>query len=518
MAASERKVILKSLFKNFATALENNQEYRKYLEKQTNYFLSQDGTKLKEQIGLVGKRAEKDFNDSWEKAANILTQGIPGKNWKQISTLFKKASDEFTELGKRNLGLATNIGHVNSVLNLALTDKATKEIFLQNRKLRPGIELSTGYEISEQDLKDISKIFALIVAFKGTLDALDAIQDRKQLIKFLKKSSSFKAAKPNSATLTTIDDITSFINKAFASDTSSQITAYKELSRQIFKQSTYELKPETAVELAKSLNVTNNSIGLSIEIEALNNLKGTIAKNVKGVFLDILLQMINDPDSELNKDINQALEKSITKNLTKKEVLEDLVLFSTSSKNLVQAVKDVIVDNIKLGKGKAYSTKAVLPKEIIQTSIKLVTPKINLKKIIEKDPVITQKVRKQQELLKAEARKRQLTSDKLLSLQSLLNSNLVQTVKQNMGGGNRRDILNLRSGRFAESVKVERLTQGREGMITAYYNYMRNPYATFSQGGKQQLPRSRDPKLLISKSIREIAAQAKITRLRAVLV
>jgi hypothetical protein len=106
----------------------------------------------------------------------------------------------------------------------------------------------------------------------------------------------------------------------------------------------------------------------------------------------------------------------------------------------------------------------------------------------------------------------------LINLKNLLDSNLVQTVKQNMGAGNRRDVLNLRSGRFAESVRVERLTQGRSGMVTAYYNYMRNPYGTFSQGGRQERPRSRDPKLLISKSIREVAAQAKITRLRAVLV
>jgi len=87
-----------------------------------------------------------------------------------------------------------------------------------------------------------------------------------------------------------------------------------------------------------------------------------------------------------------------------------------------------------------------------------------------------------------------------------------------MGTGTRRDVLNLRSGRFAESVRVERLTQSRNGMISAFYNYMRNPYATFSAGGKQELPRSRDPKLLISRSIRQVAEQAKITRLRAILV
>jgi hypothetical protein len=86
-----------------------------------------------------------------------------------------------------------------------------------------------------------------------------------------------------------------------------------------------------------------------------------------------------------------------------------------------------------------------------------------------------------------------------------------------MGTGSRTDILNYRTGRFAESARVERITQGREGMITAYYNYMRYPYATFSQGGRQEFPRSRDPKLLISKSIREIMQEQMITKMRAVL-
>lgn len=106
----------------------------------------------------------------------------------------------------------------------------------------------------------------------------------------------------------------------------------------------------------------------------------------------------------------------------------------------------------------------------------------------------------------------------LTSLENLLRLQLQQTVKQNMGNGDRRDILNLRSGRFANSVVVDRLTQSRDGMITAFYNYMRYPYATFSRGGEQERPFTRDPKLLISKSIREIAQQVTTQRLRAVLV
>lgn len=106
----------------------------------------------------------------------------------------------------------------------------------------------------------------------------------------------------------------------------------------------------------------------------------------------------------------------------------------------------------------------------------------------------------------------------LFSLQSYINANLADRIRENMGTGNRRDILNYRSGRFAESVKVERLSESRQGMITAFYSYMKNPYATFSDGGRQQYPKTRDPKLLISKSIREIAAEKVANRLRAVVV
>lgn len=105
----------------------------------------------------------------------------------------------------------------------------------------------------------------------------------------------------------------------------------------------------------------------------------------------------------------------------------------------------------------------------------------------------------------------------LASLQNILNNGLAEAIQKNMGSGERKDILNYRTGRLAASAKVERMSQSREGMITAFYSYMRNPYGTFSEGGAQGSPRSRDPKLLISKSIREIAATQVSNRMRAVL-
>jgi hypothetical protein len=104
----------------------------------------------------------------------------------------------------------------------------------------------------------------------------------------------------------------------------------------------------------------------------------------------------------------------------------------------------------------------------------------------------------------------------LIDLQNLINRQLQDVISANMGDGNSRNVLNYRTGRLAGSAKVEYMSESRAGMITAFYSYMKNPYATFSEGGQQQYPKSRDPKLLISKSIREIAAQQVGNRLRAV--
>lgn len=104
----------------------------------------------------------------------------------------------------------------------------------------------------------------------------------------------------------------------------------------------------------------------------------------------------------------------------------------------------------------------------------------------------------------------------LISLQQIINAQLQDVISANMGDGRSRNVLNYRTGRLAGSARVESMSKSRQGMITAFYSYMKNPYATFSDGGKQSLPKSRDPKLLISTSIREIAQQIVSNKLRAV--
>lgn len=123
-------------------------------------------------------------------------------------------------------------------------------------------------------------------------------------------------------------------------------------------------------------------------------------------------------------------------------------------------------------------------------------------------------------LLKAKSQIRKHSGQfiSLVNIQSLINSALHNQIRKNMGNGNARNILNYRTGRFAESAKVERMSQSREGMITAFYSYMKYPYQTFEPGFKQGHIASRDPKLLLSKSIREIAATLVKNKMRAVRI
>ena len=88
-----------------------------------------------------------------------------------------------------------------------------------------------------------------------------------------------------------------------------------------------------------------------------------------------------------------------------------------------------------------------------------------------------------------------------MALKNLLNEMLPQAVAKNMVA----PALQYRTGRFANSVRVEGVTQGPRGgstMIEA--SYRNDPYETFAPGG-QKYTQQRDPERLIKRSIREIA-------------
>lgn len=184
------------------------------------------------------------------------------------------------------------------------------------------------------------------------------------------------------------------------------------------------------------------------------------------------------------------------------------------------SMKDMLVSKIlstitgSTIKEKEYTGSLKLDKKLSIASVQ--KEKSDAKRIVA--ALKTQKAKLAAAKKKLVAKKVPTPELNLSNLQNLLNQRLHDAIKENMGTGSDKRVLNYRSGRFANSAKVERLSESRQGMITAFYTYMKNPYATFSDGGMQSSPKSRDPKLLIAKSIRDIAGTQVANRLRAVNV
>lgn len=105
--------------------------------------------------------------------------------------------------------------------------------------------------------------------------------------------------------------------------------------------------------------------------------------------------------------------------------------------------------------------------------------------------------------------KGQFTS--LVNVVNLINMQLADRIRQNMGSPR----LNYRTGRFAQSAKVLTADIDKDGVLRLPYTYMKYPYQTFEPGYAMGSV-ARDPKALITKSIRELAQNIVSTKLRIV--
>ena len=88
----------------------------------------------------------------------------------------------------------------------------------------------------------------------------------------------------------------------------------------------------------------------------------------------------------------------------------------------------------------------------------------------------------------------------LARLKKEINRNLSTEVRRNMG----KPALTYQTGKFANSVQLLSLTEGRNSTI-AKYTYLLRPYQTFENQGKYRWPMSYNPKTLIAKSLRNLA-------------
>ena len=108
------------------------------------------------------------------------------------------------------------------------------------------------------------------------------------------------------------------------------------------------------------------------------------------------------------------------------------------------------------------------------------------------------------------AGKREQRKQSPINLMTLINSKLPQTVRKNMGF----PALENRTGRFASSPRVVDVSQTAKGFPSVGYTYQRQPYGVFeASSGSRFADPDRDPRTLIDKSIREIAAEMVSGRL-----
>ena len=98
-----------------------------------------------------------------------------------------------------------------------------------------------------------------------------------------------------------------------------------------------------------------------------------------------------------------------------------------------------------------------------------------------------------------------------ITLFTLLKAKLPETVRANMGEPG---LVN-RSGRFADSTTITDVVTTAQGHPSIGYAYQQNPYQVFemTRGAPPWATPDRDPRKVIDKSIREIAAQMFTGRL-----
>lgn len=171
-----------------------------------------------------------------------------------------------------------------------------------------------------------------------------------------------------------------------------------------------------------------------------------------------------------------------------------------------EVLKEAMVTALATGKQYSHSSsKTVSDKSSVNKTIK------NKVKV---SPKVTTKV------IKPKAKNlnlgpiRNVTTGQFTSLAKILEmlqGSINEKVRDNMSTPR----LKYRTGRFANSVRINNVTRSENGLYTVSYGYQTYPYQTFEPGYAQG-SRDRDPRALIGTSIRQIVAPIIGNNFRAV--
>lgn len=221
-------------------------------------------------------------------------------------------------------------------------------------------------------------------------------------------------------------------------------------------------------------------IEVALESAATNRSKGS--RDEKQIVNEFLL-VVNKALDNLSENLAlfEGSDSAVTK--SKKKVLKKVKQNLKKNKKVKVITEDT---KIKKSSGKRQTTK--------------LSPKSNRAgKIVQANLAFTGLKQYKEE------RAKKATYESPIGLQALLNAKLPAKIKENMGY----PALENRTGRFAESVKVVDSYRTQKGYPGVSYTYLKNPYQIFEVGaGRDPWSNTqRDPRNLIDRSIREIAAE-----------
>jgi hypothetical protein len=482
MSVAEFTSLFKSqVFKNWLTSVEKNiiQNSAKSLRSsqevasKTDFLLTSDTLKQMYETLSGSKASSSDINLMLREVAGIVGGGSDQAKVGKIISVGGKPAAFFENV---NFGTITTL--INRVLDTPEIENNLHELSLAAQDKAKAALKATGKKITREQFKAADNIKLTIGDFfdKGHVVGL-ATNLSKDLLSEIKKTEALS----NRAKDQLIEIFDQYIAKLERDDLASA-----------------NLPDEIESGVYASYRKSSSKYLVEFQLASTNRAAGNEASK---------------PLAELRKLLLDSDKISLEDLIKGSSALGGKLVVTKGSPSYIDLLVNDIVNTIE-GKPKSKIVYTIPKTKVLSSKIKVVKPKSN-------KPTIAA-VKRLRNTLKQKVKTPPLFIEQQVAptagLEALLRSRLALQIEQNMGKGSARNVLNYRSGRFAESATIERITTSRAGMVSVFYNYMRNPYGTFSEGGAQQSPKTRDPKLLISKSIREIGAALVGNRLRAVLV
>ena len=193
--------------------------------------------------------------------------------------------------------------------------------------------------------------------------------------------------------------------------------------------------------------------------------------------------------SDFSSSVTKALEKNIT---------PEVITSTFDTTNIIdEAIRTALIH------GKA--TKRIKqPSSSVTSKSNLKSPNTSSKVTSDKAKLKT-KLKIEADKLKKSARVPSMPirdlRGKFQSVTNLLF--ILSAINDQVARNMRRPHLEYQTGRFSNSVAINRVLKTREGAVQVFYTYMKYPYQTFEPGYKQG-HKGYDPRVLIDTSIREL--------------